>query len=553
MDKIVSSLPAVVVSTNTAVEIDSKLPDAQVDVSKSITVEIQPETYVLTSNGMYTGSMTGSVPTWILDAIQQRLTTGDGNLMSVLDDMKLLLHSLQLGVNQTISQIENTNVSMSALETSLRSKIDANDAAILDVYATKVTPTEAQAIAVQAIGATFNGNVDAYIGNLASVYTNATSAIATDIHTLQVSYNDQTARIDTVEEVSLSKNTTIRSAIAPTLTTNPKLIIGDSWIDTTNNVTKSWNGSSWVDITNTNAQQAYTWSANASKLITAPDGSVTGWSFGDGSNTQSNFKIKAQNFSISDGITGYTPFSITGSDINFLGKVSFNSVTDVPQLGSTPQEVVDAVNAGTTTTINGGKITTGSVTANQIAASTITADRINMTSLNAANIVAKNVLVSGANGGLPIFSADGNRVVISNLKVLGTASVPGITKTQSIGIPLTTLPASSAGSTPPTLVTATYLYKPYECVSWTLTVICTCSATTDTSASRDLEVSVRINGSQIAHNTVSDAYNNNVATTGTIAGLVADSVYLEIYCGGHNVKAGTTVYGTCSCILTVQY
>lgn len=415
MDEIVSSVPVTEIDIDAIAKIDSTLPDAQIDITKSITVEVQPENYVLTSGGIYTGNMTGAVPTWILNAIQQQLTTGDGNLSSVLDDIRLLLDGLQVGVNQAISQIESTNASMSALETSVVSRLNGNDAAILDVYATKVTPAEAQAIAVQAIGSTFNGNVDAYIGNLASVYTNPTSAVATDIHTLQVSYNDQTARIDTVEEVSLTRNATIRSATAPTIATNPLLITGDFWINTTNNVTKSWNGTAWVDITNTNAQQAYTWSATASKLITAPDGSVTGWSFGDGSNTKSNFKIKATNFSISDGTTGYTPFSITGSDINFLGKVSFSSVTGTPTHtsgllsarpttavlgstyvatnesnklytytatgwkvgGATSNEVVADINAGNTTTIDGGKITTGSISAGQIAANTITADKIN--------------------------------------------------------------------------------------------------------------------------------------------------------------------------------
>lgn len=335
MDEIVSSLPVAEVSTNTIVEIDSTLPDAQIDVTKSITVEIQPDTYVLTSGGIYTGSMTGKVPTWILDAIQQQLTTGDGNITSVLNDMQLLLDGLQLGVNQAISQIENTNVSMSALETSLASRINDNQAAILDVYATRVTATEAQAIAVQAIGSTFGGNVDAYIGNLASVYTAPGSATATNISTLQASYNDQTARIDTVEEVAMSAAKIIRSTTAPTLYTHPALNNGDYWIDIdNNNVEYVWNGTSWNETTTGSAEQARVWSANASKLITAPDGSVTGWSFGDGSNTQSNFKIKAQNFSISDGITGYTPFSITGSDIQFNGKVSFSNVAGAPYGGS---------------------------------------------------------------------------------------------------------------------------------------------------------------------------------------------------------------------------
>ena len=201
MTELVSTVPAIEISTDTIVEIETALPNLQVNTSESITVEVQPDTYVLSSAGMYTGNMTGKIPTWILDAIQEQLTTGDGNIASVLDDIQLLLNGLQIGVNQAISQIENTNTSMSALETSLNSKIGANDAAILDVYATRVTATEAQTVALQAIGSTFGGNVDAYIGNLASTYTNADSATATNIRTLQASYNEQTTRLDTVEYV----------------------------------------------------------------------------------------------------------------------------------------------------------------------------------------------------------------------------------------------------------------------------------------------------------------------------------------------------------------
>lgn len=411
MSEIVISLPEVDVSTDSTVEIDSKLPEAAADVTKSITVEIQPENYVLTSGGMYTGNMTGATPTWLLNAIQQQLTTGDGNVTSVLNDMQLLLDDLQLGVNQAISQIENTNVSMSALETSLSSQIGANSADILDVYATRVTADEAQAIATTAIGTTFNGNVDAYIANLASVYTAPGSATATNIATLQASYNDQTARIDTVEEVAVAAAKIIRSTTAPTISTHPTLNNGDYWIDIDNsNIEYVWNGVSWDETTTGSAEQAVVWSANASKLITAPDGSVTGWSFGDGTGVQSEFKIQAEKFSISDGTTGYTPFSITGSDINFLGKVSFNSVTGAPThtsgllsarpltavLGSTytatdvPLEPVlytytstgwiqggdpDALTAEDlgptgTTVIDGGRITTGTVQADRLKAGT---------------------------------------------------------------------------------------------------------------------------------------------------------------------------------------
>ena len=87
-------------------------------------------------------------------------------------------------------------------------------------------------------------------------------------------------------------------------------------------------------------------------------------------------------------MTGITaPFTIdasgTTTQIKFNGVVEFSNVANVPQLGSTPQEVVDAVNNGNTTTINGGKITTGSITATQIQANSISADRLSTTSLSA--------------------------------------------------------------------------------------------------------------------------------------------------------------------------
>lgn len=68
--------------------------------------------------------------------------------------------------------------------------------------------------------------------------------------------------------------------------------------------------------------------------------------------------------------TGVTP------QITFNGKVSFSNVTNVPQLGSTPQEVVTAINNAQTTTINGPRITTGSITAAQIQVDSISADRL---------------------------------------------------------------------------------------------------------------------------------------------------------------------------------
>ena len=57
--------------------------------------------------------------------------------------------------------------------------------------------------------------------------------------------------------------------------------------------------------------------------------------------------------------------------------------------------VITAINDDTTTTIDGGKITTETITANEIAADAITADKIDVTNLSAVNANTGNLTVSG--------------------------------------------------------------------------------------------------------------------------------------------------------------
>lgn len=156
---------------------------------------------------------------------------------------------------------------------------------------------------------------------------------------------------DTAQGTADGKVKTWYQTSAPTGLTTAD--IGDIWVDTdAGNVTKTWSGSAWVDITNTKTNTAYTWSAEASKLITSPDGNVTGWSFGDGSNVASNFRIQADKFQVSNSTTGLTPFSISGTDVLFNGKVSFTNVTgtsDVALVSNLPTYTSGTVNPTTTT------------------------------------------------------------------------------------------------------------------------------------------------------------------------------------------------------------
>lgn len=140
-------------------------------------------------------------------------------------------------------------------------------------------------------------------------------------------------------------------------------------------------------------------------------GLTTNYTSGSGTEIDpyvSEFWIDASRLKFTNSnVTGQVaPFTIDASgvtpQITFNGKVSFSNVTNVPQLGSTPQEVVTDINNGLTTTINGPRITTGSITAAQI----------NVNDLFAQNITYTGIITGGnINGGGLIRSYNGNMVI----------------------------------------------------------------------------------------------------------------------------------------------
>jgi hypothetical protein len=234
--------------------------------------------------------------------------------------------------------------------------------------------------------------------------------------------------------------------------------IGDIWIDSDNgNKMYRWNGSSWgTDLVGTMVASSSavtalttevnngtnTWAAADSQVTNSLTtkikndvasveskweynsvvgingvykrsgfGLTTNYSGGSGTKVDpytSEFWIDATKLKFTNSATtGRTaPFTIDASgvtpQITFNGKVSFSNVTNVPQLGSTPQEVVTAINAGNTTTINGGRITTGSITANQINVTDLFSKNITYTGVITGGNVAGGGIIRSYNGGMII-------------------------------------------------------------------------------------------------------------------------------------------------------
>lgn len=303
------------VGTGELVKIYSGLPELDVNISKSATVEVSPDQYMIASTG-YSGGVPGWVGSYISSLVQSSIGTG-GTLADALNTIRTdLMGEITLGVNQVVSMVQNDYVSNSTLATTLASEIAESNASVLNAAQTYADSTFATATTVNALKASLGdtglpGSIEAFIGNIALTKVDAEGAWAGTTNTLVAMFNDQSARIDSVEFVEVGL---------------------DGYL------------------------------LGAAKLATAPDGSITGWEFLDGTNIQSQFKVNAQKFSVSDGTTGYTPFTVDST----AGKIYMNAAVEFKNLG---------INGGSTS-IDGGKIATNSLSADRITANTIWADGI---------------------------------------------------------------------------------------------------------------------------------------------------------------------------------
>jgi hypothetical protein len=204
MDSINVSDAVEAVYQHNAVVVDNAI-DVDVLTADVAPIQITSEEFVLSSGGMYAGNgLIGAVPTWILNAIQQELTTGSGSIMSVLTGLQTVLDTLQVGVTQSITSLNTTTLSQSGLITRLRSDVNNNNASIINVLATKVTATEAQAVALDAIQSKFGTDVSAFVGNIASTYVDANSAIAQDVDLMSVEMNGMSVAIEETKNLLIA-------------------------------------------------------------------------------------------------------------------------------------------------------------------------------------------------------------------------------------------------------------------------------------------------------------------------------------------------------------
>lgn len=364
-----------------------------ITVTASNSTEVQPidnadlditvtkKEYKIVGDEVYIAKLYDDAPQWMKDLVQLVVdnTVTESNL-ALLNDVIARLNTFATSYvplnqyTQAILDLSNADSSMHALIETLNSNfndgLDAANSQIINLEITKASKDEAIAAVLTTLAAqlsTPTSDLGAIIANLQQAITTGDSANASSIQTLTS---------------SLEGEVDARATVVNSLTT--AINNGDAAVQA------KWAYNSTVAINGVYKKSGF--------------GLTSNYSGGSGTENDpyvSEFWIDATKLKFTNSnATGSTaPFTIDASgatpQIMFNGKVSFSNVTNVPQLGSTPQQVVDAVNAGSTTTIDGAKITTGSIAADKITANSITGDQIE------ANISISSPTITGGviNGG----------------------------------------------------------------------------------------------------------------------------------------------------------
>ncbi len=224
-------------------------------------VDISPASYVVSSTGMYSsGHIPGTVPSWMSEVIDQIVDPKVATVNTDVGNLQTYVLNFENGVNQDISSLVTADSQMSVLIQSNKVSTDTELAAIGDILITKITDADATAIAENVISAEFtNGGAtsSAWFNSRIQSYADNINANTSSLTTMAASVGDIDVRLTSTESVAATANS---------------------------------------------------WAASSSKLITGPNDEITGWSFSDGTNVTSEFKINANKFILSDSTNSAQPF-----------------------------------------------------------------------------------------------------------------------------------------------------------------------------------------------------------------------------------------------------
>ena len=403
-------------STDNNVDIEVLEPDYSVTINK--------REYVITGDNLYIPKTYDESPKWLKDIIgtitdfslNQKLTeigALSSTLYGLIDELEVAKNTY---TNSIITSAEIDERINARIET-LNSSIAESDATIVDMITTKATPTEASSLALNVLTASINdGAISSLVTNLQNAISTTNSTLSNNIDIVHSEmtgeFNANAEAIDAIETSVTNINGTLSSHAGQITNLQASASAVDGKIATANSsVINTVN----TTISNGDALVTSKWAYNSTLNIGGVNySSGFGLSNSAGTGVGSEFWINADKFKFTNnGKTGNkAPFTIDASgatpQISFNGIVNFSNITNVPQLGSTPQEVVTAINNAQTTTIDGPKITTGSITAAQINVNNLFSQNITYTGTITGGNVAGGGLIKSYNGKMTIDLVNGS-------------------------------------------------------------------------------------------------------------------------------------------------
>ena len=404
---------------NIEVTSTSQVEVETVDLS-NLDITVAKKEYVITGDDIYIPMLYDDAPQWMKDLVQVvvDVSISSGN-QSLINNMNAILQDFAVSYvplnqyTQTILDLGDEDTRLNGLIETLNSNFNDGlseaNAQIISLQMTKASKDEVVAQVIQTIAAQLAdgaSNIGSTIGRIDQAIADETSARALSLQTLTASLED--TNLDVAANAEVIQNALayvgIDEAGASTGTGLSAYLedsngnIGGADSELANSIRVTAEG--------VESKFAYNSIVNINGVYKKSGFGLT-TNYVSGSGTQANpyvseFWIDASRFKFTNSdVTGsVAPFTIdaTGAtpQISFNGIVNFSNITNVPQLGSNPQEVVTAINNAQTTTINGPRITTGSVTAAQIQASSITADKISSYNLTSTNATIANGLITNA-------------------------------------------------------------------------------------------------------------------------------------------------------------
>lgn len=193
-----------------SVEVPTVVPTAE---ANAFEVTFDKNEFVAVGDNIYIPIVSSDEAPWLIDLIDGRVTaTYQGNLDS--------LEQTTLSLNQTIALAQNaqtayessiiTDANITAAIDTLRTELVGTEGTVTVALATKVTPTEATALANTAISASIaGGDINAKVGELNTAIADGDSANASRIGVVESTVNDPVSGVNATATGVVTLNSSV--------------------------------------------------------------------------------------------------------------------------------------------------------------------------------------------------------------------------------------------------------------------------------------------------------------------------------------------------------